>query len=134
MVVVSGSHGESKSKPLDPLRPWHPSRGRQRAARDKISTAFLEALNEAFREPNDSGGCKGLDAIKKVRDEDPATFARIFATLQPKQVEITDEDPISNLTDEQLEAYCAELERQIAERAAHPSIPAVVAAGSQRVN
>jgi hypothetical protein len=72
---------------------------------------------------------------KKVRDEDPATFARIFATLQPKQVEITDEDPISNLTDEQLEAYCGELERQIAVRAARPATtPAVVAAGSQRVN
>ena len=49
--------------------PGNPSRGRQRAARDKISTAFLEALNEAFHEPNESGGCKGLDAIKKVRDE-----------------------------------------------------------------
>jgi hypothetical protein len=50
------------------------SRGRQKAARDKLSAAFLEALSEAFNEPNDSGGCKGLDAIKKVRDKDPATF------------------------------------------------------------
>ena len=81
----------------------NPSRGRQRAARDKISTAFLEALNEAFHEPNDSGGCKGLDAIKKVRDEDPATFARIYATLLPKQLEIEDTPPESALTDEQLE-------------------------------
>ena len=112
----------------------NPSRGRQRAARDKISTAFLEALNDAFSEPNGEGGIKGLDAIKKVRDEDPATFARIYASLLPKQLEITDEDPISNLTDEQLEAYCAELERQISERAARPSIPAIVATGSQRVN
>jgi hypothetical protein len=110
------------------------SRGRQKAARDKLSAAFLEALNDAFSEPNSEGGIKGLDAIKKVRDEDPATFARIYASLMPKQVEITDEDPISNLTDEQLEAYCAELERQIAERAARPSIPAIVAAGSPRVN
>jgi hypothetical protein len=111
------------------------SRGRQKAARDKISAAFLEALSDAFNEPNNEGGIKGLDALKKVRDEDPATFARIFAALQPKQVEITDEDPISHLTDEQLEAYCAELERQIAERAARTAtIPAVVAPGSQRVN
>jgi hypothetical protein len=110
------------------------SRGRQKAARDKLSAAFLEALSDAFNEPNDEGGIKGLDAIKKVRDEDPATFARIFAALQPKQLEITDEDPISNLTDEQLEAYCAELERQIAERAAQTATPAVVAPGSQRVN
>ena len=109
------------------------SRGRQRAARDKISAAFLEALNDTFNEPNGEGGCKGLDAIKKVRDEDPATFARIFAALMPKQVEITDEDPISTLTDEQLEAYCVELERQIAERAARtPAV--VVPIGPQRVN
>jgi hypothetical protein len=79
------------------------SRGRQKAARDKISTAFLEALNEAFQEPNDTGGCKGLDAIKKVRDEDPATFARIYATLLPKQLEIEETSPQSKLTDDQLE-------------------------------
>jgi hypothetical protein len=113
------------------------SRGRQKAARDKISAAFLEALNDTFHEPNDTGGSKGLDALKKVRDEDPATFARIFATLQPKQVEITDEDPISNLTDEQLEAYCVELERQISERAARTTATAAIVAitpSSQQVN
>jgi hypothetical protein len=111
------------------------SRGRQKAARDKISTALLEALNDAFEEPNSDGTrTKGLDAVKKVCDEDPATFARIFAALMPKQVEITDEDPISNLTDEQLEAYCAELERQIAERASRAAPPLVIAASSKRVN
>ena len=69
-------------------------------------------------------------------DNDPATYARIFAALMPKQVEITDEDPISNLTDEQLEAYCAELERQIAERATARPTPTLASAapGSQRVN
>jgi hypothetical protein len=114
------------------------SRGRQKAARDKISAAFLEALNETFHEPNAEGGTKGLDALKKVRDEDPATYARIFATLMPKQLEITDEDPISNLTDEQIEAYCAELERQIAERAAAgtttPAAVPAIAPSLRRVN
>jgi hypothetical protein len=109
------------------------SRGRQKAARDKISAAFLEALSETFHEPSE-GSTKGLDALKKVRDIDPATYARIFAALMPKQVEITEEDPISNLTDEQLEAYCAELERQIAERASRAGTPLVIAASSQRVN
>jgi hypothetical protein len=98
--------------------PGNPSRGRQRAARDKISTAFLEALNEAFHEPNDSGGCKGLDAIKKVRDEDPATFARIYATLLPRQLEIEDSTPESQLTDEQLFALYDEMLAKRAARAA----------------
>jgi hypothetical protein len=89
--------------PATRFGPGNPSRGRQRAARDKISSAFLEALNEAFYEPNESGGCKGLDAIKKVRDEDPATFARIYATLLPKQLEIEDTPPEAALSNEQLE-------------------------------
>jgi hypothetical protein len=112
------------------------SRGRQKAARDKLSAAFLEALNDAFNEPNDEGGIKGLDAIKKVRDEDPATFARIFATLQPKQLEIDDTPPEASLSDEQLDKYYAELERQIAERdAAARATPVItIAPGSRRVN
>jgi hypothetical protein len=86
-----------------------------RRQRDKISAAFLEALNDTFHEPNAEGGSKGLEALKKVRDE----------------------DPISNLTDEQLEAYCAELERQVAERAARTTPTAAIVAispGSQRMN
>jgi hypothetical protein len=79
------------------------SRGRQKAARDKISAAFLEALSDAFNEPNNEGGIKGLDALKKVRDEDPATFARIYATLLPKQLEIEDIPPEAALSNEQLE-------------------------------
>jgi hypothetical protein len=114
--------------------PGNPSRGRQRAARDKISTAFLEALNEAFYEPNDSGGCKGLDAIKKVRDEDPATFARIYAAILPKQLEIDERAPESELSDEQLEQYYAELGARIAAKAKAAENVVPIAPGSQRVN
>jgi hypothetical protein len=125
--------------PSPPTRfgPGNPSRGRQKAARDKISAAFLEALSDAFNEPNNEGGIKGLDALKKVRDEDPATFARIFAALQPKQLEIDDTPPEAALSDEQLEEYYAELQRRIAaEKPARATPPAVVAIvpGSQRVN
>jgi hypothetical protein len=114
--------------------PGNPSRGRQRAARDKISTAFLEALNEAFYEPNDSGGCKGLDAIKKVRDDDPATFARIYATLLPKQLEIEESTPESALTDEQVDILYQDALARLAAKAeaAEPSI--TIAPGPQTVN
>src|SRR5882672_6917667 len=112
------------------------SRGRQKAARDKISAAFLEALNDTFHEPNDEGGSKGLDALKKVRDEDPATYARIFAALMPKQLEIEDSTPESGLSDEQLEEYYAELTARIAAKAPAKVADNVVpiAPGSQRVN
>jgi hypothetical protein len=113
------------------------SRGRQKAARDKLSAEFLEALNDAFSEPNGEGGIKGLDAIKKVRDEDPATFARIYASLLPKQLEIEDIPPEGKLTDEQLEqVYGALLQRKVTGEgtAATPAAVVPIAPGSQRVN
>jgi hypothetical protein len=133
-VVICRSHGESKPSPSTSFGPGNPSRGRQRAARDKISTAFLEALNEAFYEPNDTGGCKGLDAIKKVRDEDPATFAHIYATLLPKQLEIEDTPPEAALSNEQIEEYYAFLSERMAAKA-KPAEPSVtIALGPQTVN
>lgn len=51
----------------------NPSRAKQKGARDRLSAAFLTALADTFEEANDRGGSKGLDALKKVRDEDPAT-------------------------------------------------------------
>jgi hypothetical protein len=110
------------------------SRGRQKAARDKISAAFLEALNDTFHEPNDEGGTKGLDALKKVRDEDPATYARIFASLMPKQLEIDDRTPESELSDEQLEAFYEMLSERLAEKAAAAPNVVPITPGSQRVN
>jgi hypothetical protein len=92
-------------------------RAKQKGARDKISTAFLEALNDAFNEPNGEGGTKGLDAVKKVRDDDPATFARIFAALMPKQLEIEDTSPESKLTDQQLEDLYNEMLMRLAAKA-----------------
>jgi hypothetical protein len=82
------------------------SRGRQKAARDKISAAFLEALSDTFHELNDKRGSKGLDALKKMRDEDPATYARIFAALMPKQLEIADENPLALFNEEEFEKLC----------------------------
>ena len=94
----------------------NPSRGRQKAARDKISAAFLETLHETFNEPDGEGGTKGPEAIRKVRDTDPATYVRIIATVMPKQVEIEERPPEGQLTEEQMdemiELMKAELERR----------------------
>jgi hypothetical protein len=130
-------NGESQPQPCNALRRrrhWQPQPRPTEGTRDKISTAFLEALNEAFYEPNESGGCKGLDAIKKVRDEDPATFARIYATLLPKQLEIEDTSPEAALSNEQIEEYYAFLSERMAAKAkpAEPSI--TIAPGPQTVN
>src|SRR5262249_32236723 len=94
----------------------NPSRAKQRGARDRLSAAFLEALAHTFEEASAEGGSKGLDAIRKVRDEDPATYARIFASLLPKQIEV-DDTPESRLTDNELEQLYHEM---LAKMAAKP--------------
>jgi hypothetical protein len=78
----------------------HTGRAKQKGARDRLSAAFLEALAETFEEG-------GKEAVRKVRDEDPSTYVRVFAGLLPKEVEVS--TPEAALTDEQLEALYAEL-------------------------
>jgi hypothetical protein len=83
----------------------HTGRAKQKGARDRLSTAFLEALTETFEEG-------GKEAVRKVRDQDPSTYVRVFAGLLSKEVEVS--TPEAALTDEQLEmvyaALLAELE------------------------
>jgi hypothetical protein len=109
------------------------SRGRQKAARDKISAAFLEALNDTFNEPNDTGGNKGLDALKKVRDEDPATYLRVVASLHRLEIE-AHTTPEERLTDAELEMVYQHLLADARGAAAGEPAPVVVAKGSERVN
>jgi len=68
---------------------------------DQISAAFLGSTRP-FHEPNDEGGSKGLDALKKVRDD----IRRLRPHLRrpyAKQLEIEDNRPENNLTDEEVE-------------------------------
>ena len=67
--------------------------GRPKEARDRISRAFLTAVAEDFE-------AHGKAAIIRVREEDPSTYVRVVASLQPKELEIT--RPLDNLTDDEL--------------------------------
>jgi hypothetical protein len=70
-----------------------PGAGRPKEARDRLSRAFLTAFADSFEK-------EGADAIKRVCMEDPSTYVRVAASLQPKELEIT--DPLRSLTDEKL--------------------------------
>src|SRR5262249_54885607 len=86
----------------------HTGRAKQKGARDRLSASFLEALAETFEEG-------GKEAVRKVRDEDPSTYVRVFASLLPKEVEVSTHE--SNLTDEQLEALYTEMLAELDRRA-----------------
>jgi hypothetical protein len=65
-------------------RPFKPGEGgRPKGARNKLGEAFINAVLADFQ-------VDGVAAIVKVRTEDPSTYFRVIASLQPK--EFTGED------------------------------------------
>jgi hypothetical protein len=70
-----------------------PARGRQKGARDRMSTAFLNALA-------DDSEAHGKDVVATVRKEDPSTYLRVFASLAPKEIEIS--RPLDGMDDSEL--------------------------------
>ena len=71
---------------------------------------------------NDKGDSKGLDALRKVRDENPATYARVVASLLPKEIEI--KRPLDELSDEDLAYLIATLKERVPAPAADDAEPA----------
>lgn len=58
----------------------------RKGVRNKLGTAFLEALMTSFDEENEKGEQKGLLAIRRTRDEDPAAYVRALTSLMPKEL------------------------------------------------
>ena len=56
---------------------------------------FLESLYEAFNEVDpETGIIKGKDAIRRVRDEEPAKFIACIVGLMPKEITGADGDAL----------------------------------------
>lgn len=73
------------------LKPaWKPGQsgnpaGRPKGARQKLGEAFLDALLADFVKAVGQG--QGVDAIQKMRDTDPGAYAKMIASLLPKEIE-----------------------------------------------
>jgi len=72
-------------------------RAKQKGARDRLSAAFLTDFADDYE-------AHGKAVIETVRGQDPIAYMRIAAALLPTKVEVS-EDPVTALSDEQLEAY-----------------------------
>jgi hypothetical protein len=93
------SNGEKpRGRPFEPGNNANPN-GRPKGSRNKLSEAFTAALHADFVE-------HGATAITKVRDEDPAAYLRVIASVVPKQLEIK-EGAFDGVDDEQLAAIVA---------------------------
>jgi Family of unknown function (DUF5681) len=84
--------------------------GRPAGSRNRLQGDFLYALAEDFRE-------HGVEAIRIMRVERPAEYVKVVASLMPKELLVTQDNALTDLTDEQLEHALAKVLREKAERA-----------------
>jgi hypothetical protein len=68
--------------------------GRPKGSRSRLAESFMDVLRESFEEAHANGKSCGAHAVRRVRDEDPATYTKIVANLLPKQIAGEDGEPI----------------------------------------
>ena len=81
------------------LIPWQPGQsgnpaGRPRGSRNKLGEAFIAALEADFNE-------KGVEAIRKVREDRPHEYLKVIAGIIPKEFTIADKS-MDGMSDEEL--------------------------------
>jgi hypothetical protein len=88
-------------KKLRNLRPFQPGQsgnptGRPKGARNRLGTAFLEALEADFNQ-------FGPQAIAQVREKKPEVYMRVVADLLPKEASLNvGTDPLEEITYDEL--------------------------------
>ncbi len=58
-------------------------KGRAPGSRDRLTSAFIAKLADDFK-------ANGCDAIERCRNDDPAAYLRLVASLAPKNVAVDD--------------------------------------------
>jgi len=94
--------------PSTRFRPGNPGGRGSREARERISTAFLRALADDFE-------ANGVDAIVRLRKEDVASYVKVAAALQPKEVQ--HRHMLEGVEDAELAGVIDELKAVVAARA-----------------
>lgn len=69
--------------------------GKPEGARNRLQSDFLHALADDF-------DAHGISAIKRCREETPAAYLRIIASLMPAELEVV--RPLDELSDAELNA------------------------------
>ena len=83
-----------------------PRQGRQAGTRNRLNARFLDDLREVWEQ-------HGKAALLITAKEQPTQFAKIVASILPREIELTDNTGLSELTDEQIDVLTEILRRSI---------------------
>lgn len=119
--------GEKTGREATQFKPGHaPMGGRPKGSRDKLQRDFLAAVSEDFAE-------HGKAAIVKCREETPAVYIKVIASLMPKEIDLESGRPLAYLSDEELIAIMDRIqenikreEARLAERQSAEDVPVVM--------
>lgn len=70
-------------------------KGRKAGSRNALSEAFISAMNADFEE-------HGVAVIQAVREDDPAAYLKIIASIVPKDLNLTTGRTLEDMSDEDL--------------------------------
>lgn len=84
--VVAFKPGDPNNPGFRPGVSGNPA-GRPKGARSRLGEAFLDAVLDDFAE-------HGMDAIRRVCEDDPGAYLRIIASLLPREVTAENGEPL----------------------------------------
>lgn len=108
-VLIGHSTRFKKGEP----RPF--GAGKAAGSRDRLSRAFLGHLADSFEK-------HGKSVLETLRKDDPATYIRVVASLQPKEIAVT--APLSGMDDSKLEEALNALTQALQAKLPQPIQPA----------
>ena len=81
---------------------WKPGQsgnphGRPAGSRDRLTSAFIDKLSDDFAR-------NGKKAIQACRRDDPAAYLRLVASLVPKELHLSQDNPLEQFSDEEIAA------------------------------
>ena len=74
--------------------------GRPVGSRNKLTENFVTALSKDF-------AAHGVEAIQTARQDDPVAYLRLVASLVPKELHLSKDNPLDQYSDEEIAALLA---------------------------